>query len=679
MSYAKITFTVQNPETPFETSGAIGYGFGFLFDGVFCPVASSDDGVTRPTATPPQFGKGDGYFLSFFTNLANCVNTKYVQAGGKKFTVNAYSGGHGSGFIEMTATEYGHTFGTYPIGGLPNFSPIIGVVTAEVVPSNLTITNIQPIQAYYGEPKNTRVTYYLSANNYTSPLALVNPPSGVTYQEFKYGNVLAFNYERQHSQPAIKVIDSLDVESTNTYPLPRIQTWDIDVVNIAGQTATIIPKNVGVFDIATTLTYSMNGVNFQQSPSFDLFGVGEYTAYILDSLGGLWSKQFSVLDTENKPAAFVDISDVNAIQYRDNAMYGNYKSLLARQKYANIEKRCFVQKFRDNPTPTVTQIRTSYDNITAILDGDLSLPVTKVVTNLSLRDWRDCTFLDGGLNKTYVLFESGKVYNPETGVQSGSYNNVVPNGIKLDDWQGEGNLLQFTFGQFMVTSTSRIASTGAMVLVIDIPFNSFVPEICKTTYNKEDWNVHEFSVDMGLLSSDIEHAIEVTFEDDAYPTVIWPSEPFVISDDSLLVEFEYSGDQTISDMIPTGIKHKLFLEAQFYEYEPVLDIETFEDDRMNDVTLKRSLGQNIMLKTHAIPSYLANKIGLASLYKTIKIDGIEFEPVNAAKTSSLVEKNNPFLTLVQAFRPINSTAISNQQTSVINKVLGASSATVIGV
>lgn len=44
---------------------------------------------------------------------------------------------------------------------------------------------------------------------------------------------------------------------------------------------------------------------------------------------------------------------------------------------------------------------------------------------------------------------------------------------------------------------------------------------------------------------------------------------------------------------------------------------------MNEVTLTRSLNRNIMLKTHAIPQYLAHKIGLAMLFDTIFIDGLQ--------------------------------------------------------
>lgn len=133
-------------------------------------------------------------------------------------------------------------------------------------------------------------------------------------------------------------------------------------------------------------------------------------------------------------------------------------------------------------------------------------------------------------------------------------------------------------------------------------------EICKTKYNKEEWDVWEFSFDMWLLNADETNTVEITFEDTDYPTKLWEPVSFIrVSDASELIKLSVFSDQAISDIVPTGTIHSIWLQAQFLDYEMSTEMDAFEDDKMNAVTVKRSLLRNIYLKTHAIPEYLAHK------------------------------------------------------------------------
>lgn len=655
-NYASLVITESS--TPL----LLGNVFSIKFDNIDI-LLTSDNVLQNETG---YFGTGaDGAFDQWAPKLRDAIYRDYINPNGLIFEAILYDDK-----LELLTWEYGHKFED----NLTTVSYTNIIVTDEVVPIIIAISGISIVTAPLSVDRSVFCTYYVSVQNFTGAFHIKTLPSGALNERVFGGSIIAFEYFRQHTQPEIIVVDSLGAE-TPAVKLPRLQTWSIDNVIVNLFDATILAKNVGIYDVATTLTYSINGTNYYTSNYFSGLSVSIYTAYILDSKGGVWTKQFTVLNLTNKPAAFVDISDVNSLQFRDAALSGNYKSLFSKQKFTNIEDRCFAQTFRSSLI--TTQIRSSYDNIVASMDG-INYPVIKVVDNLNQLDWRDCQFADGGNNKTLVYFESGNIYDPLTSLVSGTYNNVTVLGIKLDDWQTVGNVLAFTFGTFKVSAVVRNSSINGMALVIDTPFQSFVPEICKTTYNIEDWNVFEVDIDMGLLDTTIEHQMTIDFTDSAYPAKQWISEPFTISSDDSLIELVYSGEQTINNMIPTGIDHRIYLEAQFFDYEPKTEIETFEDDRMNEITLKRSLAQNIILKTHAIPQYLAHKIGLAMLFDTIYVDGLPFEPVNQAKISSFVDKNNPFLTLVQAFRPIEDVSISNESTDVVNRVLGASTITVLG-
>ena len=675
-NYAKIRYNVKAVETPMDLSGSIVYRFSFLFDGYFINTTSSNDNINRPTSTPPQFGKGDGYFDTFYQNLSGVINSYYILGNGRRFKVTAGSSGRNNGYIEFEATEYGHAFYPYPQYSLPNLEP--GIVTLEVLPVEyklLDVTAMQVDSPIVGD-RQTRCVYRISAENFTAPSHAVTLPSNSYELPFTAGLFYNLEFDRLHSRPTIQLRDANNVVSVNTLRLPVVQRWTIANVITTENTATIVTGTYPDYDIATTILYSVDSSPYQSSSFFSDLSVGNHQAEILDNLGGRWYYNFTIISNEDKPLPFIDISDVNALQFRDQSQSGNYKSLLAKQKYINVEQKCFVQRF--DSTVITTQIRSSYETITPRVNGE-DKAITKVVANISQLDWRDCQFADGGVGKTLVYFQSGQVYDPANGDVIGSYNNTTPIGISIEDWREIGDIVTFTFGVFKVVEIIRSNEVGGMCLKIETPYQNFIPEICKTKYNKEEWDVWEFSFDTGLLNADETNTVEITFEDTDYPTKIWESEPFVrVSDASELIKLSVFGDQNISDIVPTDTIHSIWLQAQFFDYEMSTEMDAFEDDKMNAVTVKRSLMRNIYLKTHAIPEYLAHKIGLYMLFDNVLLDDIAFEPVDVAKTSSFVDKQNPFYTLVQKFRPLNSAQSNISTSEVVSRVLGASSSTVLG-
>lgn len=352
--------------------------------------------------------------------------------------------------------------------------------------------------------REARCVYKIKVENHTPPVELLNIPSGGIKIQFT-DPYYYLNYYRPPVGINIQMIDSNN-NLSQIKALPSVTTWLIKVIT-TGSTATIVALRNFIGSWDTALTYSIDGVNYTQSNNFSNLPTGIYTAHILDSLGGRWSKYFQITNLANKAPEFIDISDVNSLQFRDDAKYGNYKSLLS-VKFTNIEERCFTQTFRGSMI--TTQLRTSFDNVVATMNGN-TYNVIKVVDNLNQIDWRDCKFADGGNNKTLVYFDKN-IYNPDNGAIIGQFDNVTVLGIKLDDWQTVDNILDFTFGSFKVTSVVRSTVINGSALVIDTPFLSFAPEICKTTYNKEDWDVYEFDIDMGLLDTTIEHQMIVDFQ-----------------------------------------------------------------------------------------------------------------------------------------------------------------------
>lgn len=675
-NYAKIRWNVSSTETPLQTSGSVSYGFSFLFDDYYVIANTSSDNVNRPTATPPQFARGDGYFNTFFSNLAGAISSYYVLGKGKRFSVNAYSGGRNNGFIEIVATEYGHSFTNEDLTPLPNFdAPII---TPEVLPVEfklLDVTALQVDSPIVGD-RQTRCVYRISAENFAAPSAAVSLPANSYELPFTAGLFYNLEFDRLHSRPAIQLKDANDVVSVNSIQLPIVQRWYISNIITTENTATIVAGTYAGYDFATTILYSIDGSPYQASSFFTDLLAGDHQAEILDSLGGRWYYDFTIISTEDKPEPFVDISDVNALQFRDQSQSGNYKSLLAKQKFINIEQRCFAQLFPS--TVITTQIRTSYETVSPKVNN-FDITPTKIVSNIGQLDWRDCQFADGGVGKTLVYFSSGQIYDPANGNVLGSYNNTTPIGISIEDWREIGDIVTFTFGVFKVVDIIRSNEVGGMCLKIETPYLNFVPEICKTKYNKEEWDVWEFSFDTGTLALDDVNSVEITFEDADYPTKIWESEPFIRVDNTdELIKVSAFGEEVISDMIPTDTIHSIWIQAQFFDYEMGTEEDSFKDVNSNQETVKRTLFRYKPLRTHAIPEYLCHKIGLYMLFKNVLVDDLAFTPSEGGKTVSYAEKNNPFFLLTQRFLPKDSAQSNISTSEVVSRVLGASSSTVLG-
>ena len=662
---AQIEFTV-----PSSSNSPLNYSeeFSFFFDGVEVFALS----YTTNDFGPNRYFKTNPAELSWFqwaSNLVNLINTHYAQGLGYKFEASL-----GSNSITVFATEFGHTFGVDELGMLmTNFSPQYGVVTEEVEASNITITEIAAQQAALS--RSTKCVFRIKAIDFIAPNHIVTIPFGGS--ELPFSDPYCFlDYYRNTPNTPIQLMDG-EGNLSQIVNLPSVTTWKIDNVITTGSTATIVAVKTisGVID--TTVNYSINGSLYQSSNNFSNLSTGLYTATILDSLGGIWTKQFYIANIENTPAPFIDISDVNSMQFRQLSQSGNPLALFAKQKFINQERVCFAQTFKDNFLAT-TQIRTSYANMAINIDGAPYL-ASKVVENLDQLDWRDCQFANGGTNKTLVYFSVGNIYNPSNGNIIGTFNNNSVAGLQLETWQKVGIKLDFTFGSFLVSDTVFSNDVGGMCLVIDTNFLSFIPEICKATYNKEEWDVYEFIVDMGLLNKTIKHTATIVFSDPSYLTDVWQSEPFYVTadEDNQLMKFEAWGDAVISDMIPTGIVHTIYIEALLMDSDPFQDIETMNSDLYDSIKVSSNYDQGFTISTNPIAVYLMHKLNLLSLFENILIDGLPYAIDKEAKIEFWNEKRNPLVLVKRSVRA-NKTSNSNQISEVTSRVLGASGVTVLG-
>ena len=378
--------------------------------------------------------------------------------------------------------------------------------------------------------------------------------------------------------------------------------------------------------------------------------------------------------------------------FRDGSLYGTFKALFERQKFTNIEVQKYFQDFKSSDSP-VTQLRSSYDNITATLrshctDEELgTYQVIKKITNIDKKDKRDCIVKSNGLGEIYVYFTTGATYTPGTTDIIGSYNLTTAAGTKLEPWMEAGNVITLTGGAEGVYYVDRRAYVSGIgwVLVVKLVYDGAkYNATAEQAYNAENWDVSEFISDFSSLEKGKYYiVVNATDPDPRYPAVEWISEPFEISDCEDCVELEYStSDRTIKDIVPdTGIVHKIRVPASFYEADIAPESEFFQTDSQSAVMLRLDNFIRHKLSTDPIPEYLATKILDAIGHDDLFIDSLEHTYVNSNEYNSWIKQNNPF-GLLSIVLQYNDSTISTDETGIVSgqagNVMGAGTLNVIG-
>ena len=475
-------------------------------------------------------------------------------------------------WVDITFKTYNSSF---TVVSLP--ACLTATITPEVLP--VVVFGITGFTA--GEAatdKNNLARFYPIVENEAYPITILEPVSKVA------NNVgeLFFDYSRQITpaqtcrlscsaglaERTIPLVSKFQINSVTVIPSEFSATVTINAVAISGLTTVLItPERL----------YSLDGVVTQESNYYTGILAGDYTAYVYDSFGGVWTYLFNVtLALTNKPEPFFDISRINSIHFTNNASYGNFFSRYERQIFTNIEYQAFAQDFKSTDV-VKTQIRSSYDTITATIrnycDSSIisTFDVTNEVTNIRKQDKRDCLLKASGAGTTYLYFTSGNIYTPDTLDIIGSFDLNSVGGLQLESWMKAGIIVELSTGLIGTYSVSQVVYVADLgyVLEIDTPFTGGVtPATCQSTYNDEDWDVYEFAAAFTGLSDGLyDIIIEASDLDVRYTDVSWISEPIKISLANKTVELKYTTlDRTILNIVPTGIEHLLRVKGNFYSY-----------------------------------------------------------------------------------------------------------------
>lgn len=471
---------------------------------------------------------------------------------------------------------------------------------------------------------------------------------------------------------------------------------DLDV-NYSESSATIIAKPSETRPSSTAkitnknrvYQFSIDGINFQSSNSFEVYTNGQYEITAIDDLGCQKSAFVTVDLEERKGAPYFDIEITNPLRLVDQNITGikNISNQLsADYDIPNVEDRFFRQPFKIGDIIR-TQFKSNYSDheVRVYNCGNLIETITPIlkIENTNRLDKRDVVIRTGAPNKTNVAFPQGNIYDPIT-------NDVIDTYFQFD-----GRLPSFVRVGMLLTFNEPDALTGTFEveeIIFDETLQSWVAVITATklghetavqvlsTYNLEEYNIYEFE----LTYPEGQYHIEVVATDDnaLYPDVLWESEPFFFSDDIEVVTIDYSSNvnQSLIDY-RTDIEFRLCVPGRFAKYQPTTESETFKDDLGNLYLQKNTYNRMWEVETSLMPWWLSEKLIIASKHKILKIDGISVVNSETPEVTDRLGERNPFYQVVGVYQENIDISVTDE-TGIISGargILGGNENQVIGI
>lgn len=393
--------------------------------------------------------------------------------------------------------------------GTVNDGTLTFVVTAPAIVLPFVFTNVEYLEA----PdtcnfSKVRVTGSSTISNLLSPVVINNVNSTVV--EFNVPRGLQFDITINRPSPLGGLLEVS--KRGNLAPAP-ILVSDFEVTARALPTGNILNiVNNGNYG-SNTFTYSIDGVNYRGSGTFDGLLAGDYTIYIKDSFNCIKTVLFTIealdIGAASAPPYFhyPTANPIPMVAQKTNATGENFgvgDLISAYEK--NVVSGIFLQPFLNTDRPTL-QVHTSYNDINLsisdcdgnkvfIAGGSLS------IKNINLYDAKDgftYTDSDGVLR---IYFTTGNTYDEFGAIkvnEGHALSGSLPSYYEVGQFLKVGaNFEQIVAIEFNDEFDRSEVITGNRPGVSQVDTSVIV----SAYYNEQPYNVYEiplnFSLDNGI-------------------------------------------------------------------------------------------------------------------------------------------------------------------------------------
>lgn len=426
------------------------------------------------------------------------------------------------------------------------------------------------------------------------------------------------------------VIDANGVQSTKQLiSVPRkyvAADFNIDILQTPNG-ATVTIQTVNPVTSTTPLTYSLNAVDYVSNSVFEGVISGSYTAYIKDKYGCITGVAFTVTGQEENPTNAINdyllVSEANSIRFSEvNGLPRNYYNSLSCKEAVNLPYKTYIEF--DRTDVVRTQVKSNYSETNVrLVNKDLTedtIILEEIVTNIGLKDSRDCKTFELPASQTGVYFDGGSTYDYDTGIANGTYS--LDSGL-LPIFVTEGVFLNITdlgWQEVVGVAYDEIRAYWYAILSVASTGND-VARVCSTVYNRQPYNVYEFSIPMTTYD---EFLVLIEGKDGGTVLKSYVSEWCRVNEQTGGVVVEWSDTENRAEMVwATGITSMMRIpHAYFTKLSPESTIESYNtDDR--PVLTKSLLYKNISLEAYALSTAMAYKLLLGLMFDKVRVNGLD--------------------------------------------------------
>lgn len=425
--------------------------------------------------------------------------------------------------------------------------------------------------------------------------------------------------------------------------------------------ATVIVLNENTEGL--TLQYSLDNVAWQTSETFSGLVFGDYTLYVKDNLGCAFSKpfhidEFGILDPYFLLPKANSFRFANRITFGDSANYKNDENTLSCE--SDVQKAYKeIQQFQSADIIT-TQFRSNYrTNIAKVIKYDLSevnIPIVKKTNNIGIKDKRDARKYNLENGKTGLYFAAGNVYDYTTNVISGTH---ALNG-DLPEWAVIGNYFQIAGSWFLINDVVFDESKNANVIVFTNTYTGLeLNVICGSIYNRQNYEVYEFSVDMvGYINQKFRIKLENT--DLHFTTITHLSELIwcKVKHDEVL-EIRYRNTTNTEILASTGIEHLIRIPYLKVSGKPDENSEVYKTDT-DAILLNADLYEVDEFLFKPVTKEIWRKLMQALSHEKVLINGVGYVKNGNFSTDGPLDKSNLYVLTATMIKTGN---VYNSQTS----------------
>lgn len=395
--------------------------------------------------------------------------------------------------------------------------------------------------------------------------------------------------------------------------------------------------------------FSLDNLNWQESNTFSGLLEGHYTVWIKDKYGCVRSKDFQIDPYTNniiRNNNYHYLSKSNSIRFARRDSVNSFKTdentLSCEVDVLKPYKQ--IQIFK-NTDKIKTQFKSNYNinKVYVVKDGVITdLPLQRMTNNLNLKDSRSAIKFNLQNGKTGIYFISGAIFDYDTGATIGPYS---LNG-NLPEWAKKGNKFKMDQVWHQIIDTYFDSNKNAEVIIVNnIYRGQETGTIVSSMYNRENYNVYEFAVNMqNYTGSNIRIGMEFADGESIFDQRIkYISEEIRVQTDVLsMLEIRYKNTRNTDVLYSTGIEHLLRIP---FEQVSGKDLGTSENHKTDDqvILLEANIYESNEFRFEPLTKEMWRKLKIALSHDTVYIDGVGYIREDDFETEGPLGQTNLYI------------------------------------